>query len=153
MTVLKEKGGNVYRTADEYDVPMIFQMVKDLAEHVGKVQDVISAEDDIRNILFVKKVGHAVVVENRGDLVGLLIYYEIFSTFRGKTGIYIEDLIVDRNHRHMGIGKTLLELAFEIAGDGYVQWMCLKDNVSAQRFYENMGSEYNDEWILFRKNF
>lgn len=152
MTMLEERNGITYRNANENDVPMIFQKIKDLAEYVGKTEEVISTEEDIYNILFVKKIGYAVVAESEADIVGLLIYYDIFSTFKGKAGIYIEDLIVDRDHRHMGIGKTLLELAFKIAGNGYVEWMCLRHNVSAQEFYKKMGSEYIDEWILFRKN-
>jgi ribosomal protein S18 acetylase RimI-like enzyme len=150
--MLEERNGITYRNANENDVPMIFQKIKDLAEYVGKTEEVISTEEDIYNILFVKKIGYAVVAESEADIVGLLIYYDIFSTFKGKAGIYIEDLIVDRDHRHMGIGKTLLELAFKIAGNGYVEWMCLRHNVSAQEFYKKMGSEYIDEWILFRKN-
>ena len=150
--MLEGRNGITYRNANENDVPMIFQKIKDLAEYVGKTEEVISTEEDIYNILFVKKIGYAVVAESEADIVGLLIYYDIFSTFKGKAGIYIEDLIVDRDHRHMGIGKTLLELAFKIAGNGYVEWMCLRHNVSAQEFYKKMGSEYIDEWILFRKN-
>ncbi|MFA6710307.1 MAG: GNAT family N-acetyltransferase [Candidatus Methanomethylophilaceae archaeon] len=152
MTVLEKKNGITYRNVDENDVPMIFQKIKDLAEYEGKTKEVISTEEDIHYILFVKKIGYAVVAEGEAGLVGLLLYYDIFSTFKGKAGIYIEDLIVDRNHRHMGIGKTLLELAFRIAGNGYVEWMCLRHNVSAQEFYKKMGSEYIDEWVLFRKD-
>ncbi|MFA6728287.1 MAG: GNAT family N-acetyltransferase [Prevotella sp.] len=151
MSLPRRTNGIDYRFADESDSLKIWLFINDLADDIGKSDVVVSSVDDIREILFIKNVGRAVIAEEDGKSVGLLLYYYTFSTFRGVIGLFIEDLIVSKSHRKRGIGKELLDISLELAGSGYVEWKCLRYNISAQKFYDTISGKYLDEWMTYRK--
>ena len=88
-----------------------------------------------------------------GEPAGFALYFRNFSTFLGKTGIYLEDLFVEPAYRGRGIGKALLIRLAEIArerGYGRLEWAVLDWNRPAIDFYRSLGAEPKDEWTIYR---
>ena len=97
------------RPATEADVPLVFGFIRKLAEY-GDLSDEVSAvEADVRAALFgTRPVAEAALAYWGSEPAGFALYSYTFSSFLGKTGIYIEDLYVEQGYRNKGIGKALL---------------------------------------------
>ena len=83
----------------------------------------------------------------------MAIWFRNFSTWTGRTGIYLEDLYVRPEARARGIGRALItELAAiaHRAGYGRVDWSVLDWNEQAIRFYRSLGAVPMDEWTGYR---
>jgi diamine N-acetyltransferase len=103
--------------------------------------------------LFVTPKAKAVVCWQQGEPVGFALYFNNFSTFKGKPGIYLEDLFVKPEHRGKGYGKALLQyLAKEAVANGYArfEWSVLDWNQPSIDFYESMGAVLMNEWKICR---
>jgi ribosomal protein S18 acetylase RimI-like enzyme len=88
-----------------------------------------------------------------GPVVGFALWFVSFSTWRGRHGIWLEDLFVRPSHRGLGVGRALLaELATECVRRGYarLEWSVLDWNEPAQAFYRRIGAVPQDEWTTFR---
>lgn len=91
----------------------------------------------------------AFVAEREGEVLGMALYYPIYSTWKGHS-IHLEDLVVLPQHRRMGIGKQLLKAVIEEAKTqnvGRLQWQVLDWNLPAIEFYKQYGAELDGEWI------
>lgn len=91
----------------------------------------------------------------RGEAVvaGFVLFFPNYSTFLGKPGFYVEDLFVRECYRRKGFGRMLLSAVARQAvkmGYGRVEWVVLDWNVSAIRFYEEMGAKILQEWRICR---
>ncbi len=85
--------------------------------------------------------------------VGFALFFHNFSTFLGRSGIYLEDLFVIPEYRGKGYGKALLEKLAQIAverGCGRLEWWVLDWNTPSIEFYKAMGAVPMDEWTVFR---
>ncbi|MEG1910427.1 MAG: GNAT family N-acetyltransferase, partial [Bacteroidales bacterium] len=85
--------------------------------------------------------------------VGFALYFYNFSTFKGRKGLYLEDLFVYPQHRGKGYGKALLlHLAQQAQEEncGRMEWIVLDWNQSAIDFYHSLGAKAMDEWTVFR---
>lgn len=88
-----------------------------------------------------------------GEAVGLALWYYNFSSFRGRCGIYLEDLYVRPELRGKGIGKALLTgLAQRCVEEGLTrfEWSVLDWNTPSIDFYKAMGAELMDGWTICR---
>jgi GNAT superfamily N-acetyltransferase len=93
------------------------------------------------------------VAEVDGQVVGCALWFLNFSTWRGKHGIYLEDLYVQPSQRGSGLGKALLTaLAEECVARGYqrLEWWVLNWNAPAIGFYKSLDAIPMDEWTVFR---
>ena len=96
---------------------------------------------------------HLIVAEADGEVVAFALFFTNFSTFLGKPGLYLEDLIVTPAERGQGIGQALLERLARIAVErdyGRFEWSVLDWNENAIRFYERMGASVMPEWRICR---
>ena len=82
--------------------------------------------------------------------VGIAVWFPTYSTFLGRTGIWLEDLFVLPDHRGTGIGLALLQHLFERAGDGRVEWAVLDWNEPSIAFYERQGARPVSGWTRYR---
>lgn len=140
--------------AVERDVPDILTLICALAEYEKLAHAVTATEDDVRAGLFgPERAAEALVAREGEEPVGFAIYFENFSTFLGKRGIYLEDLFVRPPWRGRGIGRALLVRLARIAeerGCGRMEWAVLDWNEPAIRFYKSLGAEPLSDWTVFR---
>lgn len=96
---------------------------------------------------------HCDFAEWNDEPVGFALWFVNFSSFRGRHGIYLEDVFVRPAHRRHGIGKALLRhLAQRCVAEGWIrlEWSVLDWNTSAIDFYRGRGAELMDGWTTCR---
>lgn len=85
--------------------------------------------------------------------VGFALFFHNFSTFLGRSGLYLEDLYVSPSYRGRGLGKALLQKLAQIAlerGCGRFEWWCLDWNRPSIEFYLSLGAEPMSDWTVYR---
>jgi GNAT superfamily N-acetyltransferase len=142
------------RTARADDVPIIVSLIRELADYEREPHAVEASESDIRTALFgPSPAAFCHVAEQAGEVVGFALWFLNFSTWKGRHGIYLEDLFVRPEARGTGLGKALLTTLIEIArerGYGRVEWSVLDWNTPAIDFYRSLGARPMDEWTVWR---
>ncbi len=91
--------------------------------------------------------------DDDGHAVGFALFFHNFSTFLGRPGIYLEDLFVRPEARGRGLGKALLVSLGRLARErdcGRIEWAVLDWNEPSIAFYNSLGAQPKDEWILYR---
>lgn len=147
-------GDPLIRPARAGDVPMIYQLIRDLAEYEKALDQITATEEDLRLSLMADRPAvFAHVAEQDGEVVGVALWFLSFSTWEGKHGIYLEDLYVRPDMRRYGHGRALLaELARICVERGYarLEWSVLDWNSPALGFYAALGAVPMDEWTVHR---
>lgn len=143
------------RPAEPADVPAIHALVRELAEYEREPDAVTATEHDFSTALFgpSPQVYCHVGETSAGEVVGIAVWYVTFSTWRGRHGIWLEDLFVRPGQRGAGMGAGLLrELAHECTRRGYArcEWWVLRWNEPALGFYRSLGATAQDEWVVYR---
>jgi GNAT superfamily N-acetyltransferase len=136
------------------DIPLILSFIKELAEF-EKLSDQVSVSEKIlKDSLFgSKRYAEVFIAEYENKPAGQVLFFHNFSTFKGKPGIYIEDLYVRPQFRGQGIGKALLKYMIELAKKrncSRVEWVVLNWNKPAIDFYKRMGAVPMNDWALYR---
>jgi GNAT superfamily N-acetyltransferase len=141
----------VIRPAVEKDVPGLIAMIRELAAFEDLADHVQITEDDLGAALFgPESVVHDSVVEDGdGGLAGHALWFRTFSTFLGKTGIWLEDLYVREAHRRQGHARALLAHLREQTA-GRVEWEVLEWNTPAIDFYQQLGARPMAGWTHYR---
>jgi GNAT superfamily N-acetyltransferase len=142
------------RTGTEEDAPVIFSLIKELAEYEHLAHEVVASVDDIRKTLFGERPFAETLIGEYGGLpISFALFFYNFSTFMGKPGIYLEDLYVQPEHRGKGFGSKMLAHIAALAKErncGRFEWSVLNWNTPAIRTYEKLGATPMEEWILYR---
>jgi len=146
--------GLVLREARAADAALVFEFISALAEYEKLAHDVVTSEAEIAAKLFGPNPRvFCDIAEWNGAPAGFALWFYNFSTFRGRHGIYLEDLFVKPEMRGHGIGKALLaNLAKRaVAQDcARVEWSVLDWNTPSIDFYKSLGAVPMDEWTTFR---
>jgi GNAT superfamily N-acetyltransferase len=146
--------GLTIRAATPADRDLVFAFIRDLAEYEKLLDDVIATPDDVARALFAPHPRvFCDLAEWDGAPAGFALWFYNFSTFRGRHGIYLEDLFVKPAFRGKGIGKALLaHLAKRAVAEGCarVEWWVLDWNEPSIKFYESLGAIAMEEWTVFR---
>jgi GNAT superfamily N-acetyltransferase len=144
----------VIREAQPSDVPVLLELVRELAEYEREPDAVVATEDDLATALFgADPVAGCHVAEVDGAVVGFALWYRSFSTWLGRPGLWLEDLFVRPEHRGAGLGRQLLvHLAALCVERGWprFEWWVLDWNEPAQAFYRSLGARPEDEWTVWR---
>jgi GNAT superfamily N-acetyltransferase len=144
------------RPAIEADIPAIFELICGLAEYERAPREVVCDEARLRESLFGAKPEAEVLMACVGPVAaGFAVFFHNYSTWLGRSGIYLEDLFVRPDMRGRGIGKALLQALARIARDrncGRVEWSVLDWNKPAIDFYLSLGAVPKDEWTVYRLN-
>lgn len=142
------------RAAQPRDAALVMAFIRELAEYERLLHQVDAREDDIRRALFgpdPRVFGD--IAEWDGRPAGFALWFYNFSTFRGRHGIYLEDLFVRPEYRGRGIGKALLaHLAGRCRAEGLMrlEWWVLDWNEPALRFYRSLGAVPMADWTVQR---
>tara|TARA_B100000945_G_scaffold317419_1_gene320263 strand:- start:720 stop:1214 length:495 start_codon:yes stop_codon:yes gene_type:complete len=142
------------RSAELDDVHEILVLIKELADYERLLDEVVATEEQLVETLFGENSNVEVLLAfNENHVLGFALYFHTYSTFLGRSGIYLEDLFVREFARGKGIGQALLQniakYALEIGG-GRLEWSVLDWNESAINFYKKTGAKTLDEWTTFR---
>ena len=142
------------RAATPADAALVMAFIRDLAAYEKLLDDVIATPADIERALFASQPRvFCDIAEWDGAPAGFALWFYNFSTFRGRHGIYLEDLFVKPVFRGNGIGKALLVgLAQRAVKEGCarVEWSVLDWNEPSINFYKSLGAVPLDEWTIFR---
>ena len=144
------------RPAAPDDIPLILDFIRGLAAYEKMLDQVAATADGLRASLFPADgvaVAHCVIGSVDGVPAGFALYFFNFSTFLGRSGLYLEDLFVKPEFRGHGLGKALLMHLARIAnarGCGRLEWAVLDWNAPAIAFYESLGAKRLREWQLCR---
>src|SRR6266700_7959722 len=142
------------RDATIADIPIILQLIRDLATYERAPNDVIATEEGLHEVLFGAEPAAKVVIAFKNTVpVGFAVYFFNFSTWLGRPGLYLEDLFVKPEKRGKGYGHALLVDLAKIARDrgcGRMEWAVLDWNEPAIQFYRKLGAKPMDEWTVFR---
>ena len=140
--------------AVERDTSAILSLINRLAEYERLAHEVEATEEDIRESLFGDWPGAEVVLAYVGaDLAGFALFFQNYSTFLGRRGLYLEDLFVLPAYRGRGVGRRLLAHLARLALErkcGRLEWWVLDWNESAIRFYRSIGARPMDDWTVYR---
>jgi GNAT superfamily N-acetyltransferase len=142
------------RPARVDDVPIILQLIRDLATYERAPAEVVATEEQLIDVLFGERpvAGVLLAFEDESP-VGFAVYFYNFSTWLGRPGLYLEDLFVKPEKRGKGYGRALLVELAKIARDrgcGRMEWAVLNWNQPAIKFYRALGANPMDEWTVFR---
>ena len=136
------------------DVPIILQLIRDLATYERAPNEVTATEEQLVEVLFGPRPSAEVMLAFEEDTaVGFAVFFHNFSTWLGRPGLYLEDLFVKPEVRGKGYGRALLVHLAKIArerGCGRMEWAVLDWNDPAIQFYHKLGAAPMDEWTVFR---
>ena len=142
------------RPARVEDVPVILQLIHDLATYERAPDEVSATEQQLVDVLFGEKPAAEVLLAfEEKSPVGFAVYFFNFSTWLGRAGLYLEDLFIKPEKRGKGYGRALLVELAKIARDrgcGRMEWAVLDWNEPAIKFYRSLGAKPMHEWTVFR---
>jgi GNAT superfamily N-acetyltransferase len=142
------------RQARVEDVPIVLQLIRDLATYERAPDEVSATEEQLVEVLFGEKPAAEVLLGFEAESpVGFAVYFYNFSTWLGRPGLYLEDLFVKPEKRGKGYGRALLVELAKLARDrgcGRMEWAVLDWNEPAIKFYRALGAKPMHEWTVFR---
>jgi GNAT superfamily N-acetyltransferase len=142
----------VIRRAHPDEAGVVLSLVKELADYEKLLHEVEATEAMIADALFGENPRlFCDIAEWNGEVAGFAVWFINFSTFSGRSGIYLEDLFVKPALRGQGIGKALLShLAKECVTNNWsrLQWSVLDWNAPSIAFYKSLGAVMMDEWTV-----
>ncbi|GAA5003121.1 GNAT family N-acetyltransferase [Pseudoluteimonas lycopersici] len=142
------------RPATDDDVPLIAQLIRDLAEYERLADAAVATEGGLREQLFGEHpAAEVLIAEADGEPAGFALFFHTFSTFLGRRGLYLEDLFVRPAFRGLGLGRHLMAALARIAVQrdcGRFEWSVLDWNEPAIGFYRGLGAVGMDEWTVQR---
>jgi len=142
------------REATVADAGLILKFIRDLAEYERLLHEVEATEGDILRDLFSRSPrAFCDIAEAGGEPIGFALWFYSYSTFRGRPGIWLEDLFVEPQARGIGAGKALLKRLAERCveqGLGRLEWAVLDWNAPSIAFYDSLGAAALDDWTTRR---
>lgn len=136
------------------DSEIIYSFINQLAEYEKLTDDVTTTTDSLRKTLFGPNSNVETLIGYVDEKpVAFALYFYNFSTFKGKRGLYLEDIFVIPEMRGNGVGKELLKRLAQIAKENdcaRFEWSVLDWNEPAINFYKSIGAKPMDEWTVYR---
>lgn len=138
------------RPAVAQDATLIKDLIYELAEFERERHMVTITEADLlRDGFGADPKFRALIAEWNGQAAGYALFYGCYSTWEGRTGLFLEDVFVRPAYRSHGIGKALLAQVARIAQAEHcygVRWEVLHWNQAAIEFYQRLGATFLDAW-------
>ncbi|MGG7142403.1 N-acetyltransferase family protein [Clostridium nigeriense] len=141
------------RETNEEDCELILSLIKEIAEYEKMSDEVIATEETLRESIFHNNRAEVVILELDKKPIGYALYFYNFSTFVGRSGLYLEDIFIKKEARGRGIGKEVFKFLAKRAmeqGCKRMEWACLDWNEPSIKFYKSLGAVPMDEWTVYR---
>ena len=131
-------------------MPRVLELIKELALYEKAPDEVLISEETLLTEGFgPNKLFDTLVAETDNEIVGMLLYYPVFSTWKGRS-IYLEDFVVADSHRRKGIGQLLIDALVQEARSAKakkIRWQVLDWNSPAIEFYKKISATLENSWI------
>ena len=138
------------RKARSRDIPLVFSFIRELAEYEREPQAVTATSEGLRRDGFTADPKFQVVLaEWNAKPAGMAFYFYHYSTWKGRLGIYLEDIFVRPKFRGKGVGKALMAYLARTAvrENCYgIRWEVLDWNETAIKFYKTLGAGFREHW-------
>jgi len=132
------------------DLTAVLGLIQELADYENASDEVQNSVERMEQDGFgPAPIFKFFVAENDGKIVGTAIYYNRYSTWKGRC-LYLEDLVVSESQRGQGIGKLLFDAIAKEAKTTeckVLTWQVLDWNEPAIRFYKRLNADLDPEWI------
>jgi GNAT superfamily N-acetyltransferase len=142
------------RPAEAHELPLVLEFIRELAVYERLEHEVQATTADLAVALFgPRPFAEVVFACLEGEPVGFALFFQNFSTFLGKPGIYLEDLFVRPRARGQGIGRRLLAWLAHTTlerGCARLDWEVLDWNLPSIGFYRSLGAVAQEEWTTMR---
>ena len=142
-----------FRFAEPGDEGKILFFIRSLAKYERMENEVVATESVLSEWIFERKKAEVIFAVVDGKEAGFALFFNNFSTFLGRAGLYLEDLFVLPEYRGRGVGTALIRKLAGIAlerGLGRMDWTCLDWNEPSIRFYKSLGAAPLSEWTIYR---
>ena len=143
------------RLAEKTDMESVLNLITELAVFENEPDAVeITVDDLIRDGFSSPPKFRVYVAEQENTIIGIALFYERFSTWKGKT-LHLEDLIVTKSKQKIGAGKALYTAVLKYAYDHHfnrVAWEVIDWNKNAIDFYKSTGATYLNDWSVVQMN-
>lgn len=142
-----------FRFAKKEDTGLILDFIKKLAEYEKLLDEVVATEEILEEWIFEKEKAEVIFPLYDGKEVGFALFFHNFSTFLGRSGIYLEDLFVLEEYRKKGLGKATLKQLAKITverGCRRLEWSCLDWNKPSIDFYLSLKAVPMEGWSVYR---
>ncbi len=143
------------RAGKKEDMQSVLNLITELAVFEKEPDAVEITIEDLINDGFSEKPKFKIfVAEEENKIIGIALFYERYSTWKGKT-IHLEDLIVTKNRQKIGAGKALYTAVLKYAHDNNynrVAWEVIDWNSNAIEFYKSTGATYLNDWSVVQMN-
>jgi GNAT superfamily N-acetyltransferase len=137
------------------DLPHIVRLVRGLAEYERLAHEFVATEAEFDALLFAPDPPAEAILAEIPDRppVGIALYHRTVNTFKGRIGLFLEDLFVEPDQRGNGIGSALLRRLGQIAIErncNVIEWRVLDWNEPSIQFYERLGAVKMTDWHVRR---
>jgi GNAT superfamily N-acetyltransferase len=138
------------RFATANDAPVLTKLIHELADYDKLSHEAsVTEEDIVRDGFGARPKFRALIAEWNGQVAGYAVFFDFYSTFQGRAGLFLDDIFVRPQFRKLGIGKSLLTHVAGVAWkEEYFCMRCevLEWNKPAIAFYSKLGAVFLDEW-------
>jgi GNAT superfamily N-acetyltransferase len=145
---------NTIRAATPEDFDLVADFIRKLADYEKLLHEVRFDPQTLRRHLFGERPAAEVIIgEIDGAPKGFALFFQTFSTFEGRPGIYLEDLFVEPDARGSGLGRALLSKLASLVverGGARLEWSVLDWNELGKGFYRSIGAASVDGWERWR---
>ncbi len=142
------------RQGEYKDLKAVHELVKELAIYEKEPQAVTASLEDYKRD-FQEGIFECIVAEKGDEIVGMMLYYMAYSTWRGRM-LYLEDFVVKEAYRRQGVGQLLYDYFLPICkqkGAILVKWQVLDWNEPAINFYKKNHAEIEKGWYNVKHYF
>jgi GNAT superfamily N-acetyltransferase len=144
----------IVRAAAPQDVALLLGLFGELAEYEHLEHEMQATEEQLHEALFGERpAAEALIAERDSQVLGYALFFNTFSSFLAKRGVWLEDLFVRPAHRGAGVGRALLAAVAARTrerGGERLEWAALDWNELALGFYRRVGAQTMGEWITHR---
>ena len=139
--------GFTVRLALAQDVPLLLSLILELAKYEKRPQDMTATAEDLHHWMFKKQTVQALIALYDEMPAGYALFYPVFSSFKAKASMYVEDIFILPHLRGKHLGKTLFAQVAQQAIQQNMQslkWSCLAWNQPSINFYTALGAQQED---------